>query len=340
VDIGLQDPNAREKSLGFIRLFLCISPHADERGQPESAVSQSIQVWNSVLTIHLLKGMNLPAMDDNGFSDPYCKFKLGRQKRRSKVVTRCLNPHWKEQFDLRMYHGDSTTLHIEVWDRDLLQSDDFIGETCVELHTLTQEQTHDLTLPLQGDSSGDCGSIHLLLTITGTTAQEVDRDSASANRSSWSATELKELMQKYMISRSLSFSLWNDIGHVSVIIDRLEGLGKSADVFVIAEVGNSQARTHTVYKTTAPFWGKAFHFDVRDVHSTLEVSVYSAKSKPELIGRTKVPLLRVCVCVHGYCPGWLVSVCADVVGVGSQQRICVEEQALFGGNSGCALFEV
>ena len=30
VDIGLRDPNAREKSLGFIRLFLLISPHIDE----------------------------------------------------------------------------------------------------------------------------------------------------------------------------------------------------------------------------------------------------------------------------------------------------------------------
>ena len=76
--------------------------------QRESAVSQSIQEWNSVLTIHLLEGTDLPAMDDNGwwaelgvwltsdvtvnflsvpgFSDPYCKLKLGRQKRKSKVI--------------------------------------------------------------------------------------------------------------------------------------------------------------------------------------------------------------------------------------------------------------
>ena len=78
-----------------------------------------------------------------GFSDPYCKFKLGRQKRRSKVrggsthslptphlqvVSRCLSPDWKEQFDVRMYRGESTTLHVEVWDWNLLQPDDFIGE--------------------------------------------------------------------------------------------------------------------------------------------------------------------------------------------------------------------
>lgn len=42
-------------------------------------------------------------------------------------------------------------------------------------------------------------------------------------------------------------------------VDRLEGLGRNIDAFAIAEVGNSQARTHTVYKTATPFWGKAFH---------------------------------------------------------------------------------
>ena len=36
--------------------------------QPDQpgAIPQSIQEWNSVLTIHLLKGNDLPPMDDNG----------------------------------------------------------------------------------------------------------------------------------------------------------------------------------------------------------------------------------------------------------------------------------
>ena len=38
-----------------------------------------------------------------------------------------LNPQWKERFSLRMYDGDSTILHMEVWDHDFPQSDDFIG---------------------------------------------------------------------------------------------------------------------------------------------------------------------------------------------------------------------
>ena len=33
--------------------------------------------------------------------------------------------------------------------------------------------------------------------------------------------------------------------------------------------------------------------DVKDIHSALEIAVYSDKSKPELIGKIKIPLLRV-----------------------------------------------
>ena len=86
-----------------------------------------------------------------------------------------------------------------------------------------------------------------------------------------------------MLSRSLNFHQLGDVGHVTVVsrsphmqlhippphphpphthstsVERVDGLTKTADVFAIAEVGNSQARTHTIYKTTSPQWNKAFH---------------------------------------------------------------------------------
>ncbi len=63
---------------------------------------------------------------NTGLSDPYCKFKLGSQKYKSKTESKTLDPKWMQRFDMRMY-DDCSILHIEVWDRDFPQNDDFIG---------------------------------------------------------------------------------------------------------------------------------------------------------------------------------------------------------------------
>ncbi|KAI8423758.1 hypothetical protein MSG28_012782 [Choristoneura fumiferana] len=51
------------------------------------------------LRVHLKRGQNLVAMDKNGTSDPYVKFKVGgRLLHKSKIVYRDLNPVWDECF--------------------------------------------------------------------------------------------------------------------------------------------------------------------------------------------------------------------------------------------------
>ena len=52
-----------------------------------------MQIWSGIVNIVLVEGQDLMAMDDNGLSDPYVKFRLGQEKYKSKV--RQLNKAWK-----------------------------------------------------------------------------------------------------------------------------------------------------------------------------------------------------------------------------------------------------
>ena len=87
------------------------------------------QLWESVVNIVLVEGNNLISMDDNGFSDPYVKFKLEGERYRSKTILRTLNPKFLEQFDLYCYDSNKMILQVSVYDYDSASSsDDFMGK--------------------------------------------------------------------------------------------------------------------------------------------------------------------------------------------------------------------
>uniref|UniRef100_A0A5S6Q4J7 C2 domain-containing protein n=1 Tax=Trichuris muris TaxID=70415 RepID=A0A5S6Q4J7_TRIMR len=97
-----------------------------------------------VLLISIFKAANLPAMDSNGFSDPYVKLHLlplatKATKLRTRTVPKTLSPCWNEQL---IYYGVSLddmkrkTLRLMVLDEDRIGSD-FLGETRVPLRRIT-----------------------------------------------------------------------------------------------------------------------------------------------------------------------------------------------------------
>lgn len=78
------------------------------------------------LVVRVVEARNLPAMDPNGLSDPYVKVVLGKQRFKTKVVKKSLNPSWGEEFTFRVEDLQGE-LVISVLDEDKYFNDDFVG---------------------------------------------------------------------------------------------------------------------------------------------------------------------------------------------------------------------
>uniref|UniRef100_H3D7T4 Multiple C2 and transmembrane domain containing 1 n=1 Tax=Tetraodon nigroviridis TaxID=99883 RepID=H3D7T4_TETNG len=256
-----------------------------------SELHRKAQLWRGIVNIALIEGRNLIPMDPNGLSDPYVKFRLGNQKYKSKTVPKTLSPQWREQFDLHLYEESGGVLEITVWDKDTGRRDDFIGRCMLDLSTLAKEHTHHLELPLEEAR----GFVVLLVTLTA---------SAHVSIADLSVTPLddpqerREILNRYALLKS--FSSLKDVGIVQVKVLRAEGLmaadvtGKS-DPFCVLELNNDRLQTHTVYKNLSPEWNKVFTFNVKDIHSVLEVTVFDEDRdrSADFLGKIAIPLLHV-----------------------------------------------
>ncbi|KAK8501014.1 hypothetical protein V6N12_003630 [Hibiscus sabdariffa] len=78
------------------------------------------------LIVGVIEARNIPAMDINGFSDPYVKLQLGKQRYKTKVVKKTLNPSWGEEFSFKVEDLNEELL-ISVLDEDKYFNDDFVG---------------------------------------------------------------------------------------------------------------------------------------------------------------------------------------------------------------------
>ncbi|XP_078668303.1 multiple C2 and transmembrane domain-containing protein 1-like isoform X8 [Branchiostoma floridae x Branchiostoma belcheri] len=333
--VELEDPHVAE-DLGYLLLDLTLVPKTSDEKEEymrfreqfklvqwkrkylakrnrlvETQRSMKAQIWSSVVSLVLIEGKGLLPMDDNGLSDPYCKFRLGNEKYKSKVAAKTLDPRWLEQFDLHMYDDQTSVLEISVWDKDVGSKDDFMGRCQVDLSELKREETHHIEKELEDGA----GSVSFLLTITGHASHAHSppcwADGAFTHLGSAgneTITDLAnympdprerlEVQRRYSLLRSLRNL--NDVGLLQVKVIKATGLlaadfGGKSDPFCVLELTNARLQTQTIYKTLNPEWGKVFTFQVKDIHSILEVSVYDEdrNKSAEFLGKVAIPLLRI-----------------------------------------------
>jgi Ca2+-dependent lipid-binding protein len=105
------------------------------------------------LRVDVHDAAELPAADRNGFSDPYCKFRLGDETvHKTKVQKKTLHPAWNEFFETPIKSRIGANFHVDVYDWDFGDKADWLGATAIDLEGLEPFQAKEVTLPLDGKS--------------------------------------------------------------------------------------------------------------------------------------------------------------------------------------------
>lgn len=112
-------------------------------------------ILRGVLSVTVISGEDLPAMDMNGKSDPYVvvSLKKTKTKHKTRVVNESLNPVWNQTFDFVVEDGLHDMLVLEVYDHDTF-SRDYMGRCILTLTKVLIEEDYTDSFPLQGAKTG------------------------------------------------------------------------------------------------------------------------------------------------------------------------------------------
>ncbi|KAM7269994.1 hypothetical protein ACFE04_029208 [Oxalis oulophora] len=153
-----------ERVLGFISRFM----HARVRRGGDHGVKAQGAGW--LLTVALIEGNNLAAVDSSGFCDPYVVFSCNGKTKTSSIKFQKSNPNWNEIFEFDAMSEPPSVLDVEVYDFDgPFDEAKSLGHAEVNFVKSTIGDLADVWIPLQGKLAQACQSkLHLRIFLTNT----------------------------------------------------------------------------------------------------------------------------------------------------------------------------
>ena len=105
------------------------------------------------LRVEVLDAADLPAADRNGYSDPYCIFRLGdKEVYKTKTQKKTLHPAWNEFFETPIRSRTAGGLKVDVYDWDFADKADHLGAAMIDTNVLEPFNAQEVTLNLDGKS--------------------------------------------------------------------------------------------------------------------------------------------------------------------------------------------
>ncbi|KAF5736689.1 hypothetical protein HS088_TW14G00839 [Tripterygium wilfordii] len=112
------------------------------------------EIYDGQLSIKLKKGLNFPAMDPWGTSDPYVVMQLNGQVAKSKVKWGTKEPTWNQEFTFNIKLPTNEKLQVAAWDANLVTPHKRMGNAGISLECLSDGNVHDVLVELEGMGGG------------------------------------------------------------------------------------------------------------------------------------------------------------------------------------------